>query len=192
MKKALLFAFVASGLISAQSYADQQTVDQVDLTRYVGTWYEIASIPQTFTKQCVGNTTAEYTSLPSGEIQVINSCDKSNGKRSVAEGRAKIVDTVTNAKLKVTFVKFFDWIYRFGGDYWIVGLEDNYRYAIVGHPTKEYAWILSRDPAMSKEDLLTAYGTLQSNGYDTCKIMTTIQTSGISVSTRLCDYVKGL
>lgn len=192
MKKTLFLVLLMSGLISATSYADQETVDQVDLTRYVGKWYEIASIPQTFTKQCVGNTTAEYTSLPSGEIQVINSCDKSDGKRSVAEGRAKVVDTVTNAKLKVTFVKFFDWIFRFGGDYWIIGLEDNYRYAIVGHPTKEYAWILSRDPAMSKEDLLSAYGILKSNGYDTCKILTTVQNSGISETTRLCEYVKGL
>lgn len=192
MKKTLFLVLLMSGLISATSYADQETVDQVDLTRYVGKWYEIASIPQTFTKQCVSNTTAKYTSLPSGEIQVINSCDKSDGKRSVAEGRAKVVDTVTNAKLKVTFVKFFDWIFRFGGDYWIIGLEDNYRYAIVGHPTKDYAWILSRDPAMSKEDLLSAYGILKSNGYDTCKILTTVQNSGISETTRLCEYVKGL
>lgn len=189
MKTLSLMSLLATGLIATAAQAEVQTVDYVDLTRYVGKWYEIASIPQSFQKQCVGNVTADYTSLSNGQIQVINTCTKSDGSVSVAEGRAEIVDPVTNAKLKVTFVKFFDWIFSFGGDYWVIGLENNYRYAVVGHPTRDYGWILSREPEMSKGDLLAVSDILKAQGYDTCKLITTVQKNGISERLPLCQYL---
>lgn len=170
------------------SEAAVQTVPSVDLTRYVGKWYEIAAIPQSFQKQCVANVTAEYTSLKNGQIQVINSCDRKDGTRSVSEGRAKVIDRETNAKLKVTFVKIIDWIFAFGGDYWVIDLEANYKYAVVGHPTLKYGWILSREPALSQADLELISNNLKLQGYDTCQFIMTVQTGGNQQSQPLCKY----
>ena len=70
--------------------------------------------------------------MANNRIQVINGCDTKKG-RDVAVGRAKVVDSESNAKLKVTFVKIFNkWVYAFGGDYWVIDLEANYKYAVVG------------------------------------------------------------
>jgi apolipoprotein D and lipocalin family protein len=107
------------------------TVPSVDLKRYVGTWYEIARYPNRFQKKCVGDTTADYTLLANGNIQVVNSCREANGKMNTARGKAKIVDRTSNARLKVTF------FWPFYGDYWIVGLAPDYSYAIVGEPRPE-------------------------------------------------------
>jgi apolipoprotein D and lipocalin family protein len=182
---ALLFSFVASS-----SFADVQTVPSVDLAHYAGKWFEIAAIPQSFQKQCVQNTSAEYVSLEDGLIQVINSCEESDGSRSIAEGRAKIVDPATNAKLKVTFVKLIDWIFAFGGDYWVIDLAPDYHFAVVGHPTRDYGWILSRTPQLDLADLRGISERLKIQGYDTCKFLTTVQTGGAQSRQPLCEAVK--
>lgn len=167
-----------------------QTVENVDLDRYLGTWYEIASIPQSFQRQCVGNTVAEYSLTKSNTIKVLNSCDTKTGARKTAEARAKVVDKETNAKLKVTFVKIFDWVYSFGGNYWILDLAEDYSYAVVGDPSAEYAWILSRTPQLSFDDLTRANANLLKNGYDTCKVLTSIQDGGFSERKPLCEVLK--
>lgn len=189
MKNITFMAMAVFFLSLSRSFA-VETVPYVDLTRYVGKWYEIASIPQSFQKQCASNVTAEYTTLPDGKIKVVNSCLTGQGKNSVAEGRAKVVDPQTQAKLKVTFVKFIDWIFAFGGDYWVIDLEANYRYAVVGHPTKKYGWILAREPLLSRTEFLQIADKLKAQGYDTCKFNTTIQEGGLSTSLPLCKYLE--
>lgn len=165
-----------------------QTVDQVDLQKYIGRWYEIASIPQSFQKQCVSDTTAEYQVNTDGTIQVINSCATKSGERSVAKGRAKIVNPMTNAELKVTFVNLFGhWIYTFGGGYYVVGLGSNYEYAIVGHPTYEYAWILSRTPQLDEVTLNDIDNQLKRLGYDSCALKMTPQKGGFSQVKDFCN-----
>lgn len=190
----LLIAFLVLGsnafAMGGPSPSNVQTVDYVDLNRYLGTWYEIASIPQSFQRQCVGNTTAEYSLTKANTIKVLNSCDTKSGARKTAEARAKIVDKDSNAKLKVTFVKIFNWVYSFGGSYWILDLAEDYSYAVVGDPTTEYAWILSRTPQMSHEDLVAANENLVKNGYDTCKVLTSIQNGGFSERKPLCELLK--
>lgn len=184
---ALMFMFSAS---SAFAFAqDLPVVDHVDLTRYVGQWHEIASIPQSFQKQCIGNTTAEYELIPqNGEVKVLNSCQTEKGDRSQSEGRAKVADTETNAKLKVTFAKIGGrWIYLFGGKYWIIKLEENYQYVIVGHPTRDYGWILARNPSLPQDTLKELSDFLKSRGYDTCKFMTTPQDGGLTEKKPLCE-----
>lgn len=184
-----LFLSVFSFFALNQATAAVKTVDSVDLKRYVGKWYEVASIPQRFQKHCVGNVTAEYTMLPEGKIKVINSCTKADGSMSVAEGRAKVVDNKTNAKLKVTFVKVIDWIFAFGGDYWIIDLDADYKYAVVGEGKNKYGWVLSRDPFLSDNDLLVIAANLKAQGYDTCQFLTTIQAGGFSQRMPLCEYL---
>lgn len=167
-----------------------ESVPFVDLNRYAGKWFEIAAIPQSFQKQCTSNVTAEYVSLPDGKIKVINSCLTKEGELSVAEGRAKIVDFQTQSKLKVTFVKIIDWIFAFGGDYWVIDLEPNYRYAVVGHPTKKYGWILARESVLEKADLQKIAFNLKSQGYDLCQFNTTIQEGGIATKQPLCKVLE--
>jgi len=141
------------------------TVQSVDLQKYVGLWYEIAKIPNRFQKQCIKNTTAFYKTNSDGSISVLNSCTDDDGQIDKADGIAKIVDKTSNAKLEVSFVSIFG-IHLFWGDYWIIGLDENYSFAIVGTPNRKYGWILNREPQMSKENLEKAFSILRNQGYD--------------------------
>lgn len=142
------------------------TVDSVDLNRYVGKWYEIAKIPNSFQKKCASNTTATYELRKDGDIDVINRCIEKDGSVSEAKGIAKVVDKKTNSKLEVSFVRIFG-ISLFWGDYWIIGLDKDYKYAVVGTPKRKYGWILSRTPILSKNDLDEAFIILRNQGYNT-------------------------
>ena len=165
-----------------------RTVDYVDLERYLGTWYEIASIPQRFQKNCYSHTQAEYSFASNGQIKVINSCLTQNEEQEMVEGRAKVaIDDGSNAKLKVTFVRFLDWVYLFAGNYWIIDLANDYSYAVVGDPTAQYAWILSRTPSLPLQSLEMAKRALISNGYDLCQLMTSIQDGGFTEKRPLCE-----
>ena len=123
-----------------------ETVEKVDLERYVGTWYEIANFPQSFQEGCTG-TTATYTLREDGEVDVVNRCHKGSldGEVDSAEGRARVIDATTNAKLEVSFFR------PFWGEYWIIDLGADYEYAVVGHPGRDYLWILSRTPTMDEK-----------------------------------------
>ncbi len=121
-----------------------QTVAKVDVARYLGRWYEIARLPNRFQKGCAGST-ADYALREDGEISVINSCrNVHDGSLEQVTGRAWIVDTASNARLKVTFF----WPFR--GDYWIIELGKEYEYAVVGTPSRKYLWILSRTASMDE------------------------------------------
>jgi apolipoprotein D and lipocalin family protein len=152
-----------------------QTVPSVDLARYVGTWYEIASFPQRFQKGCTA-TTATYTLREDGKIDVVNRCarDSLTGRITVAKGIAKVEDRNTNAKLKVSFFKvvFFRPIW---GDYWIIDLGPDYEYAVVGHPDRKYLWILSRTPTMDAATYDGIIERLRGQGYDTTRLERTLQ-----------------
>ena len=141
------------------------TVSYVDLKRYIGLWYEIARLPNSFQRDCARNTTASYELQPDGRIRVINRCVGADGVVKEAKGVARVVDTTSNSKLEVSFVRILG-IQLFWGDYWIIGLDSNYKYAVVGNPSRKYGWILSRTPELSKEDMETAKGILRKNGYD--------------------------
>ena len=141
------------------------TVEQVDLNKYVGLWYEISKIPNSFQDQCAYGTTAEYKIDEDGDIIVINSCYDEKGKIDVAEGLAKVVDKKTNSKLEVSFVSFLG-IRPFWGDYWIIGLDKNYQWAVVGTPNRKYGWVLGRIPLLSDETMQEIFDILRSQDYD--------------------------
>ena len=174
MKRILCgYCLIAFLLISTASHSDLpelEVVDSVDLDRYLGKWYEIASYPAWFQKGCVAST-AEYTKLPDGKIRVVNRCHKNRLDGPVKEsvGKAEVVDDQTNAKLKVWF------FWPFKGDYWIIDLDDDYQWAVVGEPKRKYLWILSRRPVIDKmlyQDILTR---LAAKGYDHSKLRQTAQ-----------------
>lgn len=136
-----------------------QTVESVDLKRYAGMWYEIANLPMTFQRDCVGDTTAEYTLHPDGAVGVNNRCRTKDGDIDSASGTATAVEGSNNAKLEVSFFK------PFKGDYWVIGLDPEYRWAVVGSPDRKYLWILSRSPQLQQEELDRALATAKAQGY---------------------------
>ena len=160
------FALLAGPLLGAQFSSAQArstspltAVDNVDLRRYAGKWYEIARYPNHFQRNCQSDTTAIYTLRDDGKVQVVNACREKDGKVTTARGTAKVVDKRTNAKLKVTF------FWPFYGDYWVIGLSPDYRYAIVGEPSRKYLWILSRTPRMEEAEYQEVLRLVETLGY---------------------------
>ncbi len=147
-----------------------QTVPKVDLHKYAGKWYEIASYPQWFQKNCYC-TTAEYTISEKGYVIVENRCNRGglNGKKSYIRGKAFVQKNAGNAKLKVQF------FWPFKGDYWIIDLADDYSYAVVSNPDKKYLWILSRTQKMNDGVYQEILSRLKSKGYDLSKLKKTTQ-----------------
>ena len=145
-------------------------VDRVDLERYLGKWYEIASYPAWFQKGCTGST-AEYSLLPEGKIRVINRCrkDSLDGPLKESKGKAEVADTATNAKLKVWF------FWPFKGNYWIIDLSPDYQWVVVGEPSREYLWILSRTPLMEEAVYQGILERLPQKGYDPARLQRTPQ-----------------
>jgi apolipoprotein D and lipocalin family protein len=165
----LLAAVVAAAVFPFFAGAEDETVEmntvgQVDLSRYVGLWYEIARIPNKFQDQCVRGTTAEYTVRDDGHLTVVNRCFKENGDLDEAKGEAKIVDTETNAKLQVSFVSFLGWR-PFWGDYWVIGLGEDYKWAVIGTPDRKYGWVLARNPSLDDGTLEEVFTIIERNGY---------------------------
>ena len=147
-----------------------QTVERVELSRYVGTWYEIASFPQSFQEGCTA-TTATYTVRDDGDIDVLNRCrrDSLQGELDEAEGRARVTDRRTNSRLEVSFFR------PFWGEYWIIDLGADYEYAVVGHPSRDYLWILSRSPTMDEDVYAGILERLREQGYQLDGLQRTLQ-----------------
>ena len=167
MTLAFAFLMAVSSDARAAQKTDLQTVSSVDLKRYVGVWYEIARYPNRFEKKCAAAVTATYELRDDGKISVLNQCIEANGKTRRAKGKAKVVDPKTNAKLKVTF------FWPFYGDYWIIDLDPDYRYAVIGEPNRKYLWILSRTPEMDPATYAAILERLAVKGYDSAKLVPT-------------------
>lgn len=168
---AVLAPACARSTTERESLPPLATVEHVDLSRYLGTWYEIASYPQRFQAGCTA-TTATYSLRDDGTIDVLNRCRKGglDGKLDEAKGRARVVDEATQAKLEVSFFG------PFWGDYWIIDLDpEGYRYAVVGHPGRDYLWILSREPTLAPDVYEGILARLQEQRYDTSRLVKTLQ-----------------
>ena len=164
----LLVAAVASLGISARAETPVASVAELDLGRYVGKWYEIASFPMFFQRQCIGDTTAEYGLTPEGRVSVTNRCRTDSGFDQ-ATGEASVVEGSRNARLKVSFF----WPFR--SDYWVVGLDADYRWAVVGNPNRKYLWVLSRTPQLPQNQLDAALKAAATQGFDLMQLRYTVQ-----------------
>jgi apolipoprotein D and lipocalin family protein len=145
-------------------------VSRVDLNRYAGVWHEIARIPNRFQRQCRRDSLAVYTLRSDGRLAVVNQCFKSNGAVAQARGLARVVDPVSQARLKVSLVSVLGWR-PFWGDYWIIGLDPDYRWAIVGEPSRRFGWILARSRRLDATSITTINAILQRNGYTQAKFI---------------------
>ena len=172
MKGSVMLIFMVSSVLLAGLGSDArkeelEVVASVDLSRYVGRWYEVARLPNRFQKKCADSVTADYALRPDGNIDVVNRCRKSSGEFTSAKGKAKVVDKQTNAKLKVAF------FWPFYGKYWILDLGSNYEYAVVGEPGRDYLWILSRSPQIDETLYQQLLAKMQARGFDTTRMIKT-------------------
>lgn len=165
----LLVGAALVGMAAENKKPALETVASVDLSRYLGQWYEIGRLPNRFQKKCADSVTANYTLRSDGNIKVVNRCRKQSGEFTTATGKAKIVDKQTNARLKVTF------FWPFYGKYWILDLGPNYEYAVVGEPGRNYLWILSRTPTMDEGLYQSLVAKMQARGFNTTRMIRTTQ-----------------
>jgi apolipoprotein D and lipocalin family protein len=168
----LLVSAFAAGCASS-SYAPLPTVAAVDLPRYMGAWYELASLPNKFQAMCVADTQARYT-LSSGEVSVKNRCRTDKGEVTSVDGFVKIVEGSANAKLKVSFFR------PFYGDYWVLALDPDYQWALVGVPSRELAWVLARKPAVDAAVLDGILAKAAALGFDRAAFKKTPQTQPLA------------
>ena len=162
---ALMFGLVGGVVPALQAAGSPHVVEGLDVERYMGLWYAIASIPTSFERKCVQGTTAEYRLLENGKIEVTNTCYDADGLPDIAVGRAWIPNPDAPTKLKVSFVRLLGF-WLFPGDYWIIDLAPDYIYAVVGHPSYRYGWILSRTPTLDLETFSEIIARLEAQGYD--------------------------
>ena len=147
-----------------------KTVENLDVSRYLGTWYEIASFPQSFQKGCTAVTATYTRRQDDGQIEVLNKChlEKIDGPLKEANGLARVVDP-SNSKLEVSFFR------PFWADYWVLELGPNYEYAVVGDPSRDYLWILNRTTQMDPNVYVGILERLKTEGYEIQKLKITAQ-----------------
>ena len=157
----LLFMWASCSNPIAMNPTDTTTVDTLDLDRYLGTWYEIARFPHSFEKDLAG-VTATYSMRKDGKIRVVIAGYRGSldGRFSRAVGKAKIPDPGEPGKLKVSFFLFFY------GDYFVLELDEEYRWAMIGSSSPRYFWILSRTPQMDPAVYRMLLDNAVKRGYD--------------------------
>jgi apolipoprotein D and lipocalin family protein len=167
----LLKAMLFSLPLFAAPMPPLQSVPAVELSRYVGVWYEIARYPNFFQNGC-DHAKAAYRVMEDGGIEVTNTCVKPDGTLKSVVGRAEVVDKDTHAKLKVSFVPaWLRWTGLGWGDYWVVALAPDYSYAVVSEPGRKYLWILNREAVMKVEVYARVMVTLKELGFDESKLI---------------------
>ena len=166
----ITFIFIGNSFVSCntqKTMIDKTVVKELDIQQYLGTWYEIARYDHSFERGLVG-VTAKYSMRDDGKIKVLNSGYKNglDGEFSQAFGKAKIPDPINApAKLKVSFFLFFY------GDYYVMELDEDYQWALIGSSSDKYLWILSRKPQMEEELYNELLDKLQKRGYDVSKLI---------------------
>lgn len=157
---------IALLLFFMSSHPELKTVTNIDLQKYSGTWYEIARLPNSFEKG-LKNITATYEVIDKNHVRVINKGVKENdGTVSTARGKAKVPNLREPGKLKVTF------FWPFYGKYWIFHLDEkDYQYALVGHPNRNFFWILARKPKIDEALYQSLLKIATDNGFDVSKVI---------------------
>jgi apolipoprotein D and lipocalin family protein len=169
---------LASGLVLAACNPNQpsgnasvpEPAKPVELSRYVGRWYEQGRYEASFQKDCEA-VTADYAAKPDGSIAVVNSCREgsANGPLRTAEATARPVEGSSGAKLKVSFFGPFE------GDYWVLDRARDYSWSIVGEPSGRYLWILTRSQQVSEREYARLVARVQGLGYRTDMLRRTAQ-----------------
>lgn len=160
-------SFVLLGVNPLQTRADDAlpTVASVDLHRYAGQWFEIARLPMWFERNCVSDISATYSVRDDQRVNVLNQCRTKDGVIS-ANGVAEMPDPTRPGQLRVRFAPaWLSWLPLVWGDYWILALDPQYRWVMVGAPSREYLWILSRTPSLEQAQINALKQQAQAVGF---------------------------
>ena len=160
-------ALIVVALAACNSSPPLDVAPSVDLNQFQGKWYEIAHLPRPTQVNCTV-TTATYTVQADGQLSFVHECTLTNGTYHGATAVARVVDPNAPAKLAVDFGGVM-------GDYWILEVAPDYRYAVVGHPSRDYLWILSRTPKMDPNDLKLVLDHANTKSFDTTQLEYTPQ-----------------
>jgi apolipoprotein D and lipocalin family protein len=175
----ILLALAGAGELHAQESGSipVRSVPTLDLVRYAGRWYEVARFPNRFQAKCARETTADYTLLADGAIQVVNTCVRADGSEIRAKGRAKLAHKGGfTSQLKVRFAPaFLSALPMVWGNYWVLDLTDDYGAALVGDPGRDYLWILSRTPQLSDSTYQRMISAAAAQGFNVSRVMRTTQ-----------------
>jgi len=163
------------------------TVSGFEVERYLGDWHQIAAIPAWFQDDCAADTMARYALAEDGLIAVVNTCATADGSPKEADARARFTGADSVGRLEVTFFDLFGfWMWWAAGDYWIIGLDPDYRWTVVGQPSRRYAWVLARTPSLDGGTLKDIALILENAGYDSCQLVM----SAPGRSGPLCDAIR--
>jgi apolipoprotein D and lipocalin family protein len=168
IRKLLLTSAAAAGLVALlaacstsneANLAPMPVVANVDVDKYLGTWHQVAWIPNSFQGDCASETKATYM-LDGKDLRVQNQCKDAAGKTTEAIGIAKIVEGSNNAKLRVSFFR------PFYGNYWVLALDPDYKWVLVGEPKRKFGWVLARDTKLDPATLNQILDRAVALGYD--------------------------
>ncbi|MBO1113663.1 lipocalin family protein [Bordetella petrii] len=159
MPRHFVFTLLAAlGLTGAVHAAPPPKAVDIDPARYAGKWYEIASLPTPLQRRCVGDATVEYTVAPQGGLHINNRCRTKNGDIAAMSGLALPREGAAGAQYRAEFLQP-------APDYWIIGLDSEYRWAVVGGPDHKTLWILSRTPQLPADQFEQARQAARAQGY---------------------------
>jgi apolipoprotein D and lipocalin family protein len=159
---------------SIQSMRPLVSISSLELNRYLGTWYEIAKYPNRFQAMCKSNTTAQYSLLPEGGINVLNSCTDDKGLTTQANGAARI--KIQPSQLEVSFApNWTRWLPIVWANYWVVALDANYGWVLISEPNRQYAWVLAREKKLNDADWTQIKAAIAAAELDLKKLEMTIQ-----------------
>lgn len=158
-------------MAQAPAAAPLESLPALQVPPYMGTWYQVALFPNVFQRQCVSDTTATYRQLPDGTVEVLNRCRTADGRMDDATGNARATGTLSGtslapAQLKVSFLPaWLRWMPVGWGAYWVIQLADDGRYAVISEPSRQYLWILSRQPRLTAADEAAIRARLAQQGF---------------------------
>lgn len=174
-------SLIACAAISslAQTPAPLLPIQSIDLARYQGVWHQVALYPNRFQKMCAANTRATYALEDGGTVRVTNQCRTAEGRDVQAVGRARPAPAAALSQgqlappqLQVRFApEWLAWLPMVWGDYWVIQLGDDYRYAVVGEPKREFLWVLARETQLSASDWTAIESRLKEQGYDPVRLV---------------------
>lgn len=174
MRAVLLLSSLAVALVGCSSAPDlpPPATQQIELQRYQGTWYELARLPMFFQRNCV-QSEAHYGLREDGRIDVSNRCKEQDGQFNEAQG---IAEPQVAGRTDKLWVRFDNWFSRLApgltkGEYWVLYHDADYRLALVGHPNREYLWLLSRTPTVSAQTRQQLLDLARKQGYPTDQLI---------------------
>ena len=195
-----LRALITSGLVAgglllgagAAAAQPPQPIESLDLNRYLGTWHQLAAIPQPFNLVCARDTTATYGLVDAGTVSVFNRCTTWINTPNEIRGTAKVTDPATNAQLRVNFPNSLSPDSPDGPpNYVVTAIGDDYEWALVTNPQRTSGFVLSRTPALSASQWSDVEDAIAAAGYNGCVFLTSPTTGGREDITPLCPAGSG-